>query len=1130
MLIPGFFWQGGSMMMLTTIAGNGLYSKFFTKGTVAARIFVFFVVAISITVLQVAAQNKAGGEIRGTVMDPSGAAIPGVAVTIRNTATGVVTRLTTNGAGIYDAVSLVPGIYSISFAKTGFRELIRTNIVLTVETITENAKLEVGAVSQHVTVTATPELLKTETHDQGATLTTTVLSELPGVNQSWFDYSYLLPGANGASGQNTSQGTAGVNASAATNNNGPVVGFNGQGGYQSLVLMDGGNGTMLPAENSEVVPLQDIAEVQVEQSNFSAEYGNAFSSFNVIMKSGTNQFHGSLFEFVQNSAFEARNFFSPSVPPLRYNEYGGTIGGPVLKNKLFFFFGFQDNPIREYSTGIYTYPTAAMRAGDLTGLPQVYNPNTLVQNANGTYSRTPFAGNIIPTADISPQAAKIMSYYPMPNLPGDVSNYYGTATAPLTARNYDWRVDYDISSKNRLSASQNFLDEPSFSPNIGPTCYESIDCITNIDHYQTDVITDEWSITPTIVNEFRSSLQRSYQTFVADDNGKDWSSILGIANLTAPTFPGIEISGTAAPTNIGTSFKHSILGYSTITEADTLTWVRGKHILKFGGEFDDNRENNAWADINAGDFSFSGTFTDNPQSPSDTGLGFGDFLLGLPDGWSDSWTPLWGDRIRDEQLFAEDDYKIKPNLTLNLGLRWLAQGGYRGVYNHMGTFDPTLLNPATKTLGAMWFQGQDGRNSLQATIWDNFEPRIGFAWSFKPNWVLRGGYGIFDNMWSGDTFQSGVGEGISVSGTEINPNPLVPWGTLAGGHAPPAIPVFPPSPSFYNGTGVTYWPYHVSQPYVQDWSFGFQHQFAGNMMVGASWVGARGVHLVDPSALDQVSEANIKKYGAIGVNMIPYQPYPQFTSITDEATGGWSSYNSLQITFQKRFSHGLMVQSNYTWSHALDTNTQNGWAGPESDYQIAQDPALSYGNAQINTPNVWNGEFVYQLPFGVGKTFLNKGGVLNDILGGWQLSNMWSWISGEPYNVIWGGPNYDFSGQGTWYPNRVCNGSVSNPTIGEWFNVACFPSAAIGTYGNSGRNILSGPSFGVMNTSLAKNIKLGFLGEQGLLQIRMDVDDVLNSPDFGLPNAAVTPPPTAAGTVTVADQNRNLQFGARLDF
>jgi hypothetical protein len=1116
-------------MRASTKAANRPCSRFFTERAVPAKVFVFLVMAVSVTVLQVAAQNKAGGEIRGTVMDPSGAAIPGVAVEIRNTATGVVTKLTTNGSGIYDAVSLVPGIYTISFAKTGFRELIRTNIVLAVETITENARLVVGAVSQHVTVTAGVPLLKTETYDQGASLGSSAISELPSVSRNWNDFALLLPGANGAAEGN-------LNSSPADNNNGPSIGFNGQGAYQSLVLMNGGNGTMLPAENSEVVPIQDIAEVQVETSNFSAVYGNAYSTFNVIMKSGTNQFHGELFEYDQNNAFEARNFFSPTVPPLRWNEYGGDVGGPVKKNKLFFFFGFQDNPIRKYSTGIYTYPTAAMRAGDLAGLPQVYNPNTLVESASGIYSRTPYAGNIIPTADISPQAAKIMSYYPMPNLPGDVNNYYGTSPNTETARNYDWRVDYDISSGNRLSASMNFLNEPSFSQNVGPTCYESIDCITNIDNYQTDVITDDWSITPTTVNEFRASLTHSHQTFIADDVGKDWGSILGMAQLTGLTFPQISITGTAAPENIGTSFKHSLLGYSTITEADTLTKIIGKHILNFGGEFDDNRENNAWADIDAGNFSFSGTFTENPQSPTNTGLGFADLLVGLPDGWSDGWTPLWGDRIRYGNLFAEDDYKIKPNLTLNLGLRWLAQGGYTGVHVDMGTFDPTLPNPTATAytpagvLGAMWYNGQEGRNALQATLWGNFEPRIGFAWSFKPTWVLRGGYGIFDDMWSGDTFQSGVGEGISYSASEINPTPLVPWGTLAAGHAPPARPPSPPSAGFYNETGVTYWPYHTPEPYVQDWSFGVQHQFQGNMMVGVSWVGARGVDLSDPSALDQVSEANIKKYGGIGVNMIPYQPYPQYTGITDQAMGGWSSYNSLQITFQKNLSHGLMVMSNYTWSHALDTNTENGWDGAESDYEIAQDPALSYGNSEIDQRNAWNGEFIYHLPVGVGNTFLNKPGILNDVLGGWQVSDLFSVTSGYPFNIIWGGANYNFSDQGTWYPNRACSGSVSSPSISEWFNAACFPSAAIGTYGNSGRDILNGPGFFDMNASLAKSFRLGFLGENGRLEIRMDTDDVLNRPNFGQPNGSVTPPPTAAGTITGARTSRNLQLGARLDF
>ncbi|HUY85945.1 MAG TPA: hypothetical protein VMU77_02425, partial [Acidimicrobiales bacterium] len=264
--------------------------------------------------------------------------------------------------------------------------------------------------------------------------------------------------------------------------------------------------------------------------------------------------------------------------------------------------------------------------------------------------------------------------------------------------------------------------------------------------------------------------------------------------------------------------------------------------------------------------------------------------------------------------------------------------------------------------------------------------------------------------------------------------------------------------------------------------------------------------------------------------MQPYRPFPQFTGITLRSYGGWSNYNALQIQVKKNFSHGLWLESNYTWSHALDTNTQGGWSGPESNFQIAQDPAALYGNSLVDQRHAWNGSFIYQLPFGKGKYFLNKGGILNGFLGGWQVSNMWTVLTGEPFTPRWGGQNLDFSGSGTWFPNRVCSGAISNPTIQEWFNPGCFPSAAPGTYGNSGRNILYGPGYFNMDSSLAKSFAIPQLGEQGLLQIRVDATDVLNHPNFGFPNAGVTPAPTAAGTITSALSQRNLQLGARLVF
>lgn len=1082
------------------------------------------------------AQSRASGEIRGTVLDTSGAAVPGAAITIQNMDTGVITKLTSDNTGVYDAASVEPGTYTVTFEKEGFKRLVKSDIILHVEAITINGTLQVGTVSQQIEVKGGAPLVQTETSDRSEDITTTAINELPSANRVWFDYTYLLPGSNGASGV----GGSGMNSTATGAFNGTDVGFNGQGGYQMLGLMDGGTATMLPAQNYTIVPIQDVAEIKMETSNFSAEYSNGLAVFNVILKSGTNKFHGEGFEFVENNVFNARNFFNVgNTPPLRWNEYGGTIGGPIKKNKLFFFFGFQNNPDITYSSGITTYPTAAMREGNLTGLPTVYDPTTLVQSGT-TYTRTPFLNNQIPSNRIDAAAINIMKYYPMPNLSGNVNNYYYSSPNPVTTQNYDWKVDYNISSGNRLTASMNYanLNGP-VAGQFWPTCYESVDCVSEKVHMQTDVISDVWSITPNAVNEFRESLQRTYQPYLADDVGKDWGSILGIAQLTAPTFPGIAISGASAPGpsgEIGESFKHSILGYVTVTEADTFTLIKGKHIMKFGGEYNNSRDNEAWGDINAGDFSFSGQFTQNPQSPSTTGMGFADFLLGSPASWTDGWTPATGNRTGNAQLFAQDDFKVTPKLTVNLGMRWLQQRGYTEQFNRLGSFDPSLENPATGTLGAMWYGGQDGRRALQATLWHNFEPRIGFAWAPRDKWSIRGGYGIFDDMWGGDTYQGGIGTGISVAGYTYAQQPLVPYFQLDNGQPPPAIPSFPPSAAFYNGSGVTYAPYHIPMAYVQQWHLSVQHQFNNSTMLEVAYVGVHSVKLADPTSFDSLSESAIQQViaaGGISVNVQPYRPYPQYTGITLEAFGGWSNYNALQITFKKNLSHGLWLQTNYTWSHALDTNTQNGWAGAESDYQIAEDPGASYGNAIVDQRNTWNGQFVYELPFGQGRSFLNRGGILNGFLGGWRLSNLWTTFSGSPFSPTWGGGGSDFAGAGTWYPNRVCNGALSNPTITEWFNPNCFPTAALGTYGNSGRHVLYGPAFFNMNTALAKSFKLRWLGEAGAIEVRADAADVTNHPDFGLPNASIVPGSTpgtfvGTGTITSALQSRVMQLGVRI--
>jgi outer membrane receptor protein involved in Fe transport len=1070
------------------------------------------------------AQNQNAGQIRGTVTDQAGARVPGVQVTILNTQTGVATTIVVGNTGVYDAPSLEPGRYSVSFSKAGFKRYVRDNIELHVEALTIDGVLQIGTVNQTVVVSAEVPLLQTETSDNRTTLTATEVTELPSVGRGWYDYTGLLPGANpGASGGSTASGEG--------------VGVNGQGSYEMNWLVDGGVAMLPVSQNPDLLqtPLDAIAEVSFITSNMSAEYGNGEASFNVITKSGTNQFHGSAFEFVQNDVFEARNFFNAAKAPLRWNEYGGTVGGPIKKDKLFFFFSYQRNPTNTFNPGLQTYPSRAMRSGDFSAadFPTIFDPASTHQLPDGSYTRDPFPGNQIPASRIDPVAAKIQSYYPTPNQPGLYNNFYYQASSPTTTTYYNGKLDYDLSSRNRLTGSIMYVAQG--SANTTPTA--PIGTEPDTIHEITGQISDVWTISPTTVNEFRASLIRESGAWIPADANKGYATALGLPNLPFDNFPNISISGTAAPSLLGESFYHATLGFNSFMESDAITLVRGRHILKFGGEFNKLQQNQAWGDRNPGSFSFSGLFTENPQNPSATGLGYADFLLGLPNSWSNSYTPEYGGRDWNFQAFAQDDFKISPRLTLNLGVRWEVQSGWTEVHNHLGSFDPNLTNPATNTPGAIWFAGQNGRTALQETKPAVFAPRVGFAWTPKPNWSVRGSYGIFDTLWGANNYAQGMGLGTTVSGSLIATDFLTPVLQLKNG--PPALsaPSYPPSAAAYNGQGVTYFPYNTPVTYIQEWHISVQHEFANRIMVNAAYVGNHGSNIQFETDFNQVTPANITKYGAIGADMQSYRPYPQFQNLSWANFRGWSNYNSLQLSAKKALSHSLTVLGNYTYAKALDTGTMVGWGGAAIDnslygagYQDSYAPGVNYGRAAVDIRNLFNGSMIYELPVGEGKALLNHGGLANALIGGWQLSSTWQLHSGMPFTPLWGGPNLDFSLAGDWRPNRVCNGQSSHPSVQAWFDTSCFVQAATGTFGNTGRNVLDGPGFAQWNGSLAKSWKLPFIREEAAIQFRVDAYNVLNRTNFGQPNINVTTGQTNAGIINSASQSRNLQIGARLSF
>src|ERR1019366_4945746 len=515
------------------------------------------------------AQNRNSGEIRGTVTDSTGAVVPGVRVVVTNVDTGIVTTTVASGTGLYNMPTLEVGQYSIEFSREGFKKFVRQGITLHVESITVDAVLSVGSSTENVTVTADVPLIRTETSDQSAVFVEKTINELPNVGRGWFDILGQLPGVSPGGDQDAS---------------GQSVGVNGAAPWQENFLVDGGVNTLPVSQNpGQQTPIDAIAEVDMTTSNFSAEYGSGVAVFNVITKSGTNKFHGSLYEFLQNNMFEARNYFATSVTPLHWNMYGGTIGGPIRRDKAFFFFSYQTNPSTTSSPGYYTFPTAAMRAGDLSdpSLPIIYDPATYNP---ATGARTAFPGNIIPANRFDPVAAKIQAYFPLPNLPGTGNNYYYVSHSTSSGADYNGKIDYNISAANHLSGSTMFSPGTSFSG--GPTCPlgGGNGCGNSPGMGTQAQITDTWTVSPKLINEARISFLRQYGVWSSPDQGQGRPAKIGLPGPVANTFPNIGIDGVGSTSLAGGLY--AVLGFNSFMYSDSVTWLKGKHAFKFGGEFD----------------------------------------------------------------------------------------------------------------------------------------------------------------------------------------------------------------------------------------------------------------------------------------------------------------------------------------------------------------------------------------------------------------------------------------------------------------------------------------------------------------------------------------------------------------
>jgi len=1086
----------------------------------AATLSVFLILAMCVT--RAVAQNRNAGEIRGTVTDNTGAAIRGANVIVTDTQTGVSTTSTTNAGGVYDIPSLTPGMYTVKFTDASFKTLVKNNILLQVTSITVNGALQPGLVSQQVVVNSSAAApLQTDSSAQNLTLDQKTVTGVPNVGATVLNLTALIPGVNGGGGQET---------------NGDAIGVNGAESFQDNILTNGGTATLIGSQNEggSIEPTDFISEVSFDSHTFSAASGNGAYMFNIITKSGTNHFHGSVFDYQQNSALSARNYFSIGVPPSSSDQYGGTIGGPILRNKLFFFFGFDRLTSTGLSTGYFTTPTAAERAGNFAGFSTIYNPNTTTYTTNPvtgqtTVTRQPFANNAIPQADLSSQALKIQSFLPAPNLPGTSNNYYYSVDNYDTQNYYNGKIDWNPNDRHHINGSIAY--STTNYPSIAPTA--PVGEYTEFGADDASQISDTWTLSPTKVNEARFSLVRFVGRWVGGDYDKGYPQQIGIPNPTSNVFPGISIQGPIS-TSIGPGLD-AILAEDSFVPSDVFTWVKGKHIFEFGGEYDNHEVNINFGGYSDGNYGFSGIATRDPSGApnASNGVGYADFLLGDVSNWNVSISPETGSRLKSAQFFVQDNYKVTPRLTLNLGMRYEIQPGWKEAKNRIGNFDPNLLNPATGTLGALWFAPNDGRTSVEATQYGLFNPRVGFAWSPQDKWVVRSGFGLYSELYGYNTYAGDAGLGYTAQNSESSTDQITPVFSLAQG--PPA-PIYPTNatrtPQLFNNTGISYIPYHTPVPYMEEWQVDVQHELPDNIVGDIAYVGSHGVNIALASDADQVP-ANLIYHAASGANMQQYRPYPQYQGISTTSGDGVSNYDAVQLTGQKRYASGLQLATTFTYSHTLDDGTGSGYGGPNGIraanlWQNGYDPLSSYGNSLLDEPFTWNGDVVYELPVGQGRRWLNRGGALNAILGGWVGSGLWQVHSGEPFTPYIGGANLDGSLAGTWFPNRIGSGKLANPTLQEWFNPAAFTTPAVGTYGNSGRNILFGPSWRQLDLSVEKQWAIRKVDQAANVEVRIDAEDALNNPNFANPNTALDT--SAVGTITGANTSRNLQFSAKFHF
>jgi hypothetical protein len=1082
------------------------------------------------------------GSVAGTVKDPSGAVVPGATVEVRNQMTNDIRTATTSAGGQYDFVAVQPGKYTLTATQQGFRSSARSFDLSVGQRLEVDLDLQLATTNQSVAVTAeSAGTVETGSSELGNVENTQAIQNLPLDSRNFTQLIGLTPGANMRGHSNNSQSLGYTNGRGA---NGAVV--NGNPGETTIYLFDG-----IQSINNDIAaviffpPVDAIEEFKVQTSGAPAAYGGGPSIVNLTIRSGTNDYHGTLYWFVRTSQFDAKNYFdshTAPITPFHLNQYGANIGGPLIlphlfngRNKLFFFADWEGRRQNQAQTYISTVPTPAFLTGNFsalcTGNGGTFAAGLCSKSAfqlTNPINGTKFLNNFVSPSLWNSPVPKLITLFPAPNYPtpataGLVNNYLYNGAVINNIDQGDLRIDYRrnetsifgrFSKENPITVNPGYLPAPALGggpsrPGTVPIPGEQI------------VLGYSRSIGSNKFYEARLAWSRLNEEIVIANNGlTNLSTQYGIPGANAAGIPGLTNFAISGQVGLGDGFGNLSKIDNNWEVDQAFTWIHGSHEFKAGFDYLHRRQDNYDPLYPAGNFTFNGSYT---------GYGFADFLLGHPVSSELDSAEFLQLRRLIPSFYVQDTYRVTPKLVLEYGIRNDLVTPWTIKHNKLAGFDPAGNGGAGALVpvGTAPFPGDsvvDGR-------YTNWGPRLGFAYSLNGKTVIRGGTGIYyaNENQSGNPFQANA----PFHGSYITANSS---GTAGFAAAQPISAGFPSErPTLFPtaGTTVNYYPRSYKNMTSNEYSLNIQRQLTNNDVLSVAYVGQTSTHVMI------VPNVNQPTPGAGAVN--PRRPFPGFAAINETCQCANGYFNSLQVSYRARIKNTLELLGAYTYSHSTDDSSGAG------NVTAPQDPYhwwLTYkGNSDWDIRHSLVLSWTYDLPFGQNKLIGGGANRLEDlIIGGWQLNSIDTFQTGTPFTPTMVTSTLNTGGS-VQYPDRIGSGKLPNPSPTAWFKTSDFVAPSVNRpnapnspyiFGNSGRNILYGPGTKEVDASLFKNFPISSDGARRL-QLRVEAFNVFNTPQFNNPIATIGS--NVAGTINSAGSptlfqrtSREMQFAAKLYF